>query len=190
MEPTPSHQVKTFSDYLPFGYLYLLLLGIATDSIYYGLLGINIISYSSILDVLLSPIARLTSNIVFPILVIILPMFSYFYLKFALARMAKSNKKPSKLASLPLTTLWIIFTALIIFATYLGNGIGGGTALKSQMAEKSIRMDYTITFHDDEVLDVRLVGNNSGYIFYIKEGQQVVTVSPIPYNVKKIEEKP
>lgn len=190
METAPNHPVKTFSDYLPFGYLYLLVLGIATDSIYYGLLGINIITYSSILDVLLSPIARLTSNVVFPILVIILPLFSYFYLKFALAKMAKSNKKPSKLAALPLTTLWIGFTAMIIFATYIGNGVGGGMSIKSQIANKTLRMDYTITFQDDEVLDVRLVGSNSGFIFYIKEGNQVVTVSPIPYNVKKIEEKP
>jgi len=191
MENTENTNVKSISDYLPFGYLYLLLLGIASDSIYYGLLGINIISYSSVLDVLLSPIARLTSNIVFPLIVIVLPFFNYFYLKFVKSRMAKSSsgKKPSKLALLPLPTLWVGFTALIIFSTYMGNGIGAGMAVKKRLDERSIRADYTLTFKDNEVLDVRLVGNNSGYIFYIIEGQDVVTVSPIPYNVKRIEEK-
>ena len=30
-----------FQDYLSFGYLYLLLLGVVSDSIYYGMVGIN-----------------------------------------------------------------------------------------------------------------------------------------------------
>jgi len=191
MENNEKSQVKSLTDYLPFGYLYLLVLGIASDSIYYGILGINIMSYSSILDVLISPIARLTSNIVFPILVIGLPLLNYFYLKFALARMAKKNsdKKPSKLASLPFSTLWLFFTGMVIFSAYIGNGIGAGLVINKKLKDNNLSPDYTLTFQNNDILNVRMIGNNSGYIFYISEGKNVVAVSPIPFTIKKIEEK-
>ncbi len=50
---------RSIQDYLSLGYLYLVVVGILFDAIFYGILGINIIHYSSILDVLLSPIAFL-----------------------------------------------------------------------------------------------------------------------------------
>ncbi|MBC5837492.1 hypothetical protein [Flavobacterium muglaense] len=47
---------------LPFGYIYLVVLGIMKESIYYYQIGINILKYSNIMDILISPIADLTSN--------------------------------------------------------------------------------------------------------------------------------
>jgi len=46
-------------DYFSLGYVYLLILGIFKDVIYYGFLGINILEYASVADVLLSPIMYL-----------------------------------------------------------------------------------------------------------------------------------
>ncbi len=61
---------------LPFGYLFLVVLGILKESIYYYQVGINILKYSSIMDVLISPIADLTSTPIillgFTILVLVL----------------------------------------------------------------------------------------------------------------------
>lgn len=190
MENSGNNQVKTLTDYLPFGYLYLLVLGIASDSIYYGMLGINIMSYSSILDVLLSPIASLTSNLVFPIVVIGMPLLNYFYLKFALARMTRNPKhRPSRLASLPFNTLWLFFSGLVIFSAYIGYGIGAGQIVKKKLREKTLTADHIITYTNNDYQSVRKIGNNSGYVFYIEEGKDIVSVSPIPYNIKKIEEK-
>lgn len=190
MENNADSQVKSLTDYLPFGYLYLLLLGIASDSIYYGMLGINIMSYSNILDVLLSPIASLTSNLVFPLVVIGMPLLNYFYLKFALARMASNpKKKPSRLASLPFNTLWLFFSGFVIFSAYIGYGIGAGQVIKNKLRNKSLESDYIITFENNDYQSVRMVGNNSGYVFYLEEGRDVVTVSPLPNNIKKIVKK-
>ena len=42
----------SIQDYLSLGYIYLVVAGILFDATFYGILGINIIHYSSILDVL------------------------------------------------------------------------------------------------------------------------------------------
>jgi len=70
---------------LPFGYLFLILMGILKDSIYYYQFGINILRYSTIMDVLISPIAEFTSN---PIILgaIILLFIIHFYLPKFLAK--------------------------------------------------------------------------------------------------------
>lgn len=49
-------------DLLSLGYVYLLILGLARDTIYYGFLDVNILSYSSIGDILISPLAYLTRH--------------------------------------------------------------------------------------------------------------------------------
>ena len=60
-EPRPAGEYG-LQDYLSFGYLYLLLLGIVSESIYYGLLGVSVLSYSDVLDVLLSPLTQLENE--------------------------------------------------------------------------------------------------------------------------------
>ena len=55
---------RSIQDYLSLGYVYLVVVGIILDAIFYGILGINIIHYSSVLDVLLSPVAFFTDSII------------------------------------------------------------------------------------------------------------------------------
>jgi hypothetical protein len=54
---------------LPLGYLYLIILGLLKESILFYQLGVNILKYSSITDILISPIADMASS---PILIIII----------------------------------------------------------------------------------------------------------------------
>ncbi|MEZ0128638.1 hypothetical protein AB9T88_02065, partial [Flavobacterium sp. LBUM151] len=64
---------------LPLGYLFLVIMGILKESFFYYQLGINILKYSTIMDILISPIAEFTSNPI--ILVAILLLFvSHYYL--------------------------------------------------------------------------------------------------------------
>ena len=46
----------------PFGCLFFVILGMLKESIYYYQVGINILKYSNIMDILISPIANLTST--------------------------------------------------------------------------------------------------------------------------------
>jgi len=54
---------RSIQDYLSLGYIYLLLLGICRELIFYGMMDINIFSYSSVLDVMLSPLIVLGSKL-------------------------------------------------------------------------------------------------------------------------------
>ena len=83
--------LERIQNLLPIGYIYLVLMGILKESLLYYQLGINILKYSTIMDILISPIADLTAN---PILLgpaVIL----FFLLPFFITRFlsTKSNKK-------------------------------------------------------------------------------------------------
>lgn len=178
----------SLQDILSFGYLYLMILGITSDSIYYGLLGVNIISYSNVLDVLLSPIVHLTSNIQFPMVIIVFPIISFFFLRYLENKQRRSNKSVEKSKkSIPLRQLWIMLSAVVIFSAFFGYGLGGGVALKKRMANGTIKANHSLEFGDQSKIKVRLLGNTSSYLLYIKEGGNVVTITPISDNITAIE---
>ncbi len=49
-------------DYFYIGYLYLIILGIVSDAIFYGIFGVSYLNYTTILDALISPISLLVNN--------------------------------------------------------------------------------------------------------------------------------
>lgn len=179
----------SIQDILSFGYLYLLMLGIASDSIYYGMLGINIISYSNVLDVILSPIVHLTSNIQFPIIIIVFPILLFFFLKFIEGRQKKASQteEAKNEKSLPFRQLWMLVSAMVIFSAFFGYGLGGGAAIKAKMQKGTIKADHLLELSDRSKIKVQLIGNTSAYLFYIKEGNQVVTIAPVSDNILAIE---
>ena len=75
---------------LPFGYLFLVILGIARESIFYNQLGINILNYSTIMDILISPVSILTSHpLVF--IIFILMIVSLYFIIFFFQRITRKN---------------------------------------------------------------------------------------------------
>ena len=76
-------------EYLSIGYLYLLVLGVIGDSIYYSFFDINIIRYSTVLDVLLSPIANLSDGWMQPVGILLMILMSIWFTNF----MPKFHKK-------------------------------------------------------------------------------------------------
>ena len=69
-------------DSLSLGYVFLLVLGVLYQTIYFKYLGINILEYSSILDVLISPIAVLIGDLKLLIGVVICCLLAFAYGKF------------------------------------------------------------------------------------------------------------
>ena len=59
---------RNIQEYIYLSYLYLLIIGTLSYSIFYSFLDINIIKYSTVLDILISPIAILTENIRIPLI--------------------------------------------------------------------------------------------------------------------------
>jgi len=179
----------TLQDYLALGYLYLLVLGIASDSLFYGALGINIIRYSTVLDVLLSPIVHLTSGLAFPLVIIGIPLVGFIQMRIFARKGGGTVIARLGSASLSVTPVrfWLLFSSTVILSAYIGLGLGGGQAVKSALASGDLWMNHHITFQDESVERVHLVGNNSTYAFYVVEGQRVVTVSPIQENIRSIQ---
>lgn len=181
----------TLQDYFTIGYLYLLILGIASDSIYYGMLGINILSYSNVLDVLLSPIVHLTENLVFPAVILLIPAISFGILKY----LQKVNTAKAEASGQPnfftsdknIMRAWVLFSAWLVFSAYIGYGLGGGQKVSERLKNGNIDVDHRIFFHNQEPQEVRMVGNNSAYIFYIEKDGKVVSISPMQENVRKLE---
>jgi|GEM_PF-190632 hypothetical protein len=173
--------------YVYVGYAYLLLMGIANDAIYYGFLGINIISYSNILDVLLSPLVRMIDNPKLLVTILGLPVIAYFYLKL-IRFFARKKKKKTKLHSHKLVTdsmknQVFVMTAIMVFSGYIGFGIGNGNKTKARLEKKSLKTDYELTFRGGETKNVHLIGSNSGFVFYVEEDATVVSISPFQENI-------
>jgi hypothetical protein len=185
-------------DYLSFGYLFLLALGIMRDAIYYGFVGINIINYSNILDVLLSPIAYLTESVSVPLILLGI-VSSIIWIGKAAPRIHKKyrikpwyrklvnvNKTDEMYAKPTSVSTGLIFSAILIAAFYLGSGIGSGMKTAERMKTNDFEMKETITFIDNSVEHVKILGQNSGYIFYVKKNKNSVSITPISGIVKEI----
>lgn len=189
---------RTIQDYLSLGYLFLILCGLAKDIIFYGYLGINILNYSSISDVLLSPIIYLGENIIAVGFFIFLPVFMYFtHNKLANFHHKHKDKKwynmgmdlsnwneylsnpPSFERALPLL-------AVAFLSFFLGTGLGEGPKTKAILATNDYEVNRKILFQDKESVAVRLIGQNSQYVFYVLPDDPTIQIAPIQGNIKRI----
>jgi len=176
---------------LPLGYLYLLILGIASESIHFGLLGVNVLDYSNVLDVLLSPIALVTGELPVLFMVLGVPAFLWPYLKLMrwLAR-RKPSKKNAQLLEQPLGKVWLPMCAMGLLFAFVGFGAGHGHAQRADLQAGDLEPDTRLTFSDETSVDVHVIGVNSGYVFYALPGATEVTISPIADNLRSLRALP
>ncbi|MEM1124467.1 MAG: hypothetical protein AAGJ18_28780 [Bacteroidota bacterium] len=190
---------RTIQDYLSLGYLYILILGILTESIRYSFVGINIINYSTVLDVLLSPISILTQTILLPIGFIIFGFLAWLLVRWSRKKHERKRTNPDYRARKDFDRLEynyhnikpihsvLFILALFIFSAYCGYGIGGGYALKEDLTDGNFQLNRQITFADDTKIKVKEVGHNSLYFFCLEKSAEEVSIIPIQGNIKKIE---
>lgn len=176
---------------LPFGYIYLVVLGIMKESIYYYQIGINILKYSNIMDILISPIADLTSNpiilIGFTIFISLLFLTSIYISKNFNKDWIKTkigSKKPlSEITENEVKTyyskVFVGMFAIGLLCFFLGIGLGSGGKLAKKIANSELSYDYTITYGDNETKEIYLIGSNSSNYFYIEKGNKNVKISPV-----------
>ncbi|WP_439475712.1 hypothetical protein [Algoriphagus formosus] len=176
----------TISEFLPLGYLYILILGILAESLYYGLIGINFLSYASILDVLLGPIAILTDK---PILLVFLVVIGsvFYYLMVVKGRKNAKNSEPKK-EGINVLTAYGLVMAVMVLTAFVGYGLGKGMKERSNIAENKIEHNVTLHFLNGDKKEVRKLGNTSTFIFHIQKDQKSISISPISNNIKEIEQ--
>lgn len=192
-----SSSLSEIQGVLSIGYVYLILLGILNETLYYNQIDINILNYSSVLDVLISPIATLTSKIT-KLIVFIVILFLAFTIPATLAKKKDTNwfKKTFKIdATLSenevkssLFKLFIVLFAIGLFGLFLGAGSKKGEIISEKIENNKLDYDDKIKFINGEVLKVEIVGINSTYIFYLEKENKKVQISPISGIIKGIEE--
>ncbi|PQJ78046.1 hypothetical protein [Polaribacter porphyrae] len=186
-------------DYFYIGYLYLIILGIVSDAIFYGIFGVSYLNYTTILDALISPISLLTNN--WKISLFLALMFWLMYLYFtkwmfklyAYLREKKWYRKiyniekwDKKYEELGKKKNIIPGMMSIFFLLFISMRTGMGIGMKQKYAKKEIIPNYTLVFKDNTQLDVRKIGQNSAYFFYFIPGEKVITATPITDNLKQI----
>jgi len=184
---------------LPFGYLFLVVMGILKESVFYYQIGINILKYSTIMDILVSPIATLTSHPVVLIAVIAVVVFSYAFPAY-LSKQANKNKPWAiKMSALKdhenmskekveqhFTNMFIRFLAMMLLSFFIGIGYGEGMGLTKKIKENRLKFNYTLDYSDGSAEEIYLIGSNSMYYFYLAKGSKTVKITPIG-SIKSIE---
>lgn len=175
---------------LPFGYLFLVIMGILKESFFYYQLGINILKYSTIMDILISPIAEFTSNPI--ILIAIVSLFvSHYYLPNLLL---KYNHKRivQKMFELKTTeglskdetksyfnSISIKSLAIVLSSFFLGYGIAGGYFTAKRIKNNKLNYNYTLNYNSGESERIHLINTNSLYYFYITKGNKSIKITPL-----------
>lgn len=181
---------------LTIGYLYIVVLGIIGEALYYSQLGINILKYSSITDVLLSPISKITSNAYF-ILAVMALAFGLYFVSLRLNTVEKRNKFRNLLYNFSITktadgslkdTLIMILSSLL-FGFYVGLDYGSGTYTAKKLREGSFKYNDRIYFNNNDSTQAEIVGSNTAYIFYVNKKSKSVQISPMGA-VKSFENTP
>jgi len=176
----------TLSEFLPLGYLYVLILGIIAESIYYGLIGINFLSYAGILDVLLGPVAILTDK---PILLVLLILVGSIFYYLMILRNKKNETKTQDASAVDANTAFLLVMAIMILAAFVGYGLGRGMSERTDIAKNEIEHNTVLYFLNGEKKEVRNLGNTGSFIFYIQKDKENISVAPISNNIMEIELK-
>ena len=182
---------------LPFGYLFLIMMGILKDSIYYYQFGINILRYSTIMDVLISPIAEFTSNpiilgaiIILFVLHFYLPSFLAKYKNVAYVKRSFELKSTDELTPEETKSYYnsIAIKSLVLFllSFFLGYGFAGGYFTTKKLKENKLDYSFQIDFNEGESKNVYVIGNNSLYYFYFVKGDKKIKITPLA-SIKNIE---
>lgn len=182
--------------FLPLGYLYLIILGILKESLCYNQLGINYLNYSSIIDTLIGPIADLTSSFEITIavitIIILLVCLNFILNKFYDKKISQKivGLKENNLSEKEIKTHirnWIyIFVAIGLLSFFLGIGWGKGHKIDNKIKTGKIEYNRIFKFNSGESKEVFLIGSNSQYYFYTTKTNKNIKIAPIA-SIEEIE---
>lgn len=176
---------------LPLGYLYLILLGLLKETILFYPLGINILKYSSITDILISPVSDMISSpililmvlsvvVLFFLIQVLFITYSHTSLVQKILRSYRMNpdldKRELRKVMIPVFAMLVGFELLALF---VGLGIGQGQKIKKRMDTQTLKQNYTLTTGSGETAQIYLIDINSIYYFYVKKGEKQIKIAPV-----------
>ena len=190
----------TVQEMLSLAYLYLLAMGILSDALYYAILGVSYLNFTTILDALISPVSMITDNYIITVVLVIMFGLMYLYITKLMPWMHsryKDQKWYQKLTNIEKAEKRLIeindkkniykVMALMFFIMFVSLRLGMGMGTKMRITgKKAFNSDYTLVFQDGKTEEVRKIGQNSVYFFYVRENEPVVVATPILDNIKEI----
>lgn len=176
---------------LPLGYLFLVILGIVKESIFYYQIGINITRYSSIMDILISPIAAITSHSIFFITILVLLIFHFnlpqiliknedkkwIHKFFGVTNIETGLSESERLDYYTIHT--IKFLSVFLIWLFLGYGFADGKSISKKIRNNKLDYDYQLNYGDEKSENVYIIGSNTGYFFYISKGNPSIKIAPV-----------
>lgn len=174
---------------LPFSYLFLVIMGVLKESVFYYQVGINILHYSTITDILISPIADLAYHPVVLVSTIIVITFSYVFPSFLSKKRhknwvkaisgLKSDEMNEDEIETHYTNLSIKFLAIGLLAFFVGIGLGGGFVLSKKIKNNKLEYASKLNYSNGESEQIYLIGSNSLYYFYLVKEDKNIRIAPI-----------
>ncbi|SHE80079.1 hypothetical protein [Chryseobacterium sp. OV279] len=177
--------------FLPLGYIYLIILGLLKETILFYPLGINILKYSSLTDILISPVSDMISNPIL-ILVVLSVVLLFFLIQLLIIKYSYTNvvqkilksyrlnpdldKRDLRKAMIP---SFVILAGFELLALFVGLGIGQGEKIKKRLDTQTLKENYILTASSGETNPVYLIDINSIYYFYIKKGEKKIKIAPV-----------
>lgn len=179
-----------FQEVLSLAYVILVVIGVISESIFYGVLGVHYLEYTSILDALISPFSLITSDLTVFLIVILMMLLYYLYMTKFLPWVFKKTNKTKSLESIKNKKTLYLALLLALIIIFPSMRIGMSVSYKERLKEKTFKNDHSLVFKSGEVLNVKKIGQNTSYIFYVQENDTEVTVTPILDNIKQIKRIP
>jgi hypothetical protein len=183
--------LEKIQNLLPLGYLYLIVLGILSETLFYYPLGINILRYSTITDILISPVSTMTANLIvfvviisiFVILLIVMQvLITYSDTNWAQNIFWKNKispdagKKEKQKAALP---VFAIVIAYMLLSFFVGLGLGGGLMLSKRIMQSKYSYNYKLTLSSGKTEEVYMFNQNSAYYFYVTKENHNIRIAPV-----------
>ncbi|MEO1435623.1 MAG: hypothetical protein AAFV80_08820 [Bacteroidota bacterium] len=175
-------EFDTIQEVFSVSYIVLLLCGMIMDYTDYAIYGVNIFSYSNILDFLLSPFKRI--EIVLPVAIVF--AFSFFRQQYAIRKATPEEIELLRNAPRRFSIYFeIIMTISLVIGFSIGNYLGGKHRVQNRIEEGY--SNSTLEMIDGSTQDIYLFGKNNSYLFFFSDQETEMKIMPIPNNVKVIQ---
>jgi len=190
--------VDKIQNLLPIGYLYLVILGVIKESIVFYQLGINIIKYSTVMDILLSPIAVMTSH---PLIFVVFLFMGFFPLMSRRVFLnnnskpwvrsflgVKKNKAEMTEKEIESYSNLLVYRGFIFMylSLFLGAAIQQGYSTSQKIKNNELKYNYQVSYNTGDSEIISLIDSNSEYYFCISQGSKNIKIVPIE-SVKSLE---
>lgn len=183
--------VEKIQHLLPLGYIFLVMLGIIKESVSFYQIGINILKYSSIMDILISPLATLTLHPLIFIVIITMLVFAFYlpaillkhghkkWLQKAFGLKQPQNDLSQEETENNYTNVTIRFLASMLLSFFLGFGLANGYGVAEKIKKNNLDYNHKFNYINGQSEDVFIIESNSLYYFYISKANKSIKIAPI-----------